>query len=137
MVYIYISRADGEWARYDVGEISEGEDFWTLINRISLRLWDVLPEETDFTLEATQTYETFLNVEDLISWIEEGEPYVVAGILSYDSDNPVEARFSSEESAVRYAEGLWFGLTEDEKEASRLAVLKAPEMEILYSLGFM
>lgn len=80
MTWLYMTRADGEWARYDFKDFWDvvDEDLWTYIGRTSPELWAALPGDADFVVGDNDVgfhpmrFETFGRMEDLVAWVKEG-----------------------------------------------------------------
>ena len=78
MTYLYMSRADGEWARHDFdGLLDEpDEDVWTYIGRVAPELWNALPADAGFVVGEDgpgfhpERFETFGRIDDLVEWAE-------------------------------------------------------------------
>ena len=137
MTFVYLSRKDGKWARYDFGDISEVEDFWYFIDQASPELWSALLPTSEFSTKAPSEYETFVNMDDLIAWVDEAnnESFLVAGKLAYASED-FEVRFDVLDDAIDYAEDIWYSLSDEDGDDSKIAVFKVPGMEMVWSRGF-
>lgn len=130
---IYMTRKDERWAGYDFKDYTG--DAWDTIDRASQELWDALPPTAIFSIEKPDGAVVFTDLTALIQWVDEAntERYVVAIDLPYDE--PYEAWFNDMEDAIAFAEEQWYGMAESEQEISKIAVLKKPDMDVIWCRG--
>jgi len=139
MTYIYMTRKDGEWAGIDFTTVET--DLWATVDKACPELWNALPPNAELSLEPPSVWLHFSKFDELVEWVEDANlgAYVLAGTLPYD-DEDFEHRFHTEDEAIRYAEALWYGLTEDEQDVCKVAVLRrardgTDSMQVIWSRG--
>ena len=137
MTYLYLSRKDGKWARYDFEDISEAEDYWCFIEQVSPELWNALPPTSEFSTEAPSMYETFTRMDDLIAWADEAnhENFLVKGDLPYGSED-FERGFDNVEDAIDYAEEKWYSLSDEDRSNAKIVIFRiVPYIDMVWSRG--
>lgn len=128
-----MTRHDGKWAGFNF-EHPENTP-WDTIEKSSPELWNSLSPDAQVTTESPEAYVIFDYLDDLIEWIcLANEPnFMLVGNIP-DKDD-LEIRFCSESEAINLGEDIWFGIPEKEKDVSKLAVLRLPDMEVVWCRG--
>jgi len=128
---VYMTRADGKWAGFDFGDVSEVEDFWCFIDQASPELWNALPDDAEFSEVRPSECETFVRLDDLVAWADEPNHVRYIVTIERESQEPREVEMYVYDDAMDYAEEVW-----DEIADGKVCVVRLPDGEVLWSRGF-